>query len=656
MTDLDGQVSVRKSARQRRPNKKYSADEITNIDILSSASEEEVQAWQQLAGSDNDDEFDVTQVVEQTNDPEEDVISSASAASDGSGIATPHEDFDDAASYASADATRAREDGHVTSPDRQAKENPNLYRKRKNPQAGPHTRGLGESVTSFGKGSKADYVYSLVGNAPQDLLHMVRCRDQWLEDVAAPRRPHPSGTKGMRHFFSHPEEIRHFEATEGWDWYYGHGGCQRFAEVQQSHHLSADEGINYIPQPSHPQQTVFIGPYGRQSRFDLPLFQSMGLDQAWKHAPLTNGPEGPEGVEPTPSESRKRRDGWMINVGTGVRSVEWAPNHSGDTQYLAIATLQPKNHGQIGRLKFSPAFTAQSFPSSIQIWSFSASEAADRQSLLDPDHPPRLRMVICFGWGDAKHLRWCPMPRNFRSPDQEETKTPIGLLAAVFSDGNVRVLNIHLPESSTQETIYLNSTNAAFTAKPPSTLCTSVTWLSPTHLAVGCANGHLAIWSIYPHPSSLPPSLSPPPPILYTPLHTTYILTLTTAYPILPHLLATSSASGHLRLTSLLNPTFDSVLSPRMRHAPSAIAFSEPCAAFLTADDNDSMRAWPVRRFFAPINIARIPAPGMCIATGVCHSGVLAGCADGTVCAVNPLRKLWFPKALGKLLPVFRSE
>ncbi|KAL8994040.1 MAG: hypothetical protein Q9188_007181, partial [Gyalolechia gomerana] len=473
MSDLDSPVPVRKSGRQRQPNKKYGADEITNLEILSSASEEEVQAWQQLAESDNDEEFDVTQVVEETNDPEEDVISSASAASDGSGIATPHEDFDDAASCASADATRAREDGDVPTPNLGTKDHTNLYGKRRKIQAGTHTRGVGETVTSFGKSSKADYLYSLVGKAPKDLLHMARCRDQWLEDIAVPRRPNPTGTKGMRHFFSHTDETRHLEATEGWDWYYDHGGRQRFEEVQQSHHLSADEGINYIPQPSHTQRTIFMGPYGRQSQFDLPIFHTMGLDQAWQHAPPPNGFEE---VDSTPPESRKRKDGWMINVGTGVRCLEWAPNHSGDTQYLAISTLQPKNPEQIGRLKFSPAFTAQSFPSSIQIWSFSSSEAADRQSVLDPDHPPRLRLVICFDWGDAKHLRWCPMPRKFRSQDQNEEKIPIGLLAAVFSDGNVRVLDIHLPEPSIQEAAiptYLKSTNAAFTAKPPSTLCTS---------------------------------------------------------------------------------------------------------------------------------------------------------------------------------------
>ncbi|KAL9602368.1 MAG: hypothetical protein Q9219_001934 [cf. Caloplaca sp. 3 TL-2023] len=666
MSNLNEPVSVRKSGRQRQPNRKY-FNEVTTLDILSSASEEETQTWRRLSPSDDDDdEFDATQVAEELNNAEEDVVSSVDAASEGSGIATPQEDLDDAASYASADVPQPREDGPL--PPRRTMDSAGLYKRRKRPKDGTHSRGVAETVAPQAKGSKADYLYSLVGNAPQDLLHMARSRDQWCEDVAVPSNPNSDGSKGMRHFFSHTKEKRQMEATEGWDWYYVHGGQQHFEEVQRSHPLSATEAVAYIPQPAQKERTVFMGPYGMQSRFDLPTFQSIALDQAWKQS-LRTGDSAE--AEPEKPRDQDRRNGWMFNVGTGVRCLEWAPNQSGDTQYLAISTLQPKNTEQIGRLKFSPAFTPQSFPSSIQLWSFSSATVSNRESLLDSDLPPRLRMVICTDWGDAKHLRWCPMPRTFRYSDYDNKKTPIGLLAGVWSDGHVRVLDIHLPPNPGQGISYVKCTTAAFSAKPPSTLCTCVTWLSPTDLAVGCANGYLALWSIYPHPSSAlppppppqplssssPPSSPPPPaPNLYTPIHPTYILSLATAYPLLPHYLATASASGHLRLTSLLNPRTDHVLSPRMRNAPSQLHFSEPCNAFLTVDDNDSLRAWPLRRFFSPVNIARLPSSGACLATGNFHPCVMVGCADGTACAVNPLRKLLFPKATSWRLPVFKHE
>ncbi|KAL8838742.1 MAG: hypothetical protein Q9170_001991, partial [Blastenia crenularia] len=499
MSGPSGPTPLRKSGRKRQPNRKYSKTEITNLDALNSASEEETPAWQQpVVESSNDEEFDVAQLGdEEANDPEADEISSADAASDGSGIATPHEDFDDAASYASAEVVPIIEDGDLPPegdelPSRRAKDQSYLWRRRKKLESGIHRRGIVEPSAPRANGSKGDYLYALVGNAPEDLIHMARSRDQWAQEIAVPRRPNPRGTKGMRHLFSHTEEIRTMEATEGWDWYYDHGGRQRFAEVQQSHTLSAAEGMKYIPQPSHTKRTIFMGPYGRQSRYNLSVFQSLALDQAWKYAAQVH--RTGEEAEPQQPKEHKRRDGWLLNVGTGVRCLEWAPNHSGDTQYLALSTFQPKNPEQIGRLKFSPAFTPQSFPSSIQIWSFSSASAIDRESLLDPDHPPRLRMVICTDWGGAKALSWCPMPRNFREPDQENG-TPIGLLAAVWSDGNVRVLDIRLDNQppSQEEPIYKAYATAAFTAKPPSTLCTCITWLSPTDLAAGCANGYLAI-------------------------------------------------------------------------------------------------------------------------------------------------------------------
>ncbi|KAL8700107.1 MAG: hypothetical protein Q9201_005636, partial [Fulgogasparrea decipioides] len=436
---------VRKSGRARQPNKKYSVDAFAGLDILDSVSDEEAEAWEQLENNDNDEEFDEAKSVEEVNDPEEDEISSAEAVSDGSGIATPLEDSGDAAVV---DESRTEDHGNSLTG---RKTNYNYhYRQRRNQEAGTHIRGIADPVGAKAKGSKADHLYSLFGNATADLLHMARSRDQWADTATLPRRPNESGSRGMRHFFSHTEEKRRMESTVGWDWYYIHGGRQHMARLQQSQSLSPQEGIEYIPHPSHPRRTIFMGPYGRQSRFDLPFLQTMPIGEAWKNAPAPNLTEE---VGPGRPRSQKGRDGWVLNVGTGVRCLDWAPNHLGDTQYLALSTLQPKSNESFGQSKFSPAFTAQSFPSSVQIWSFSSCEAPDRKSLLDPDHPPRLRLVICTDWGDAKHLKWCPMPRDFPEEGQEG-KIPIGLLAAVWSDGHVRVLDIHLDNTDTQDTHY----------------------------------------------------------------------------------------------------------------------------------------------------------------------------------------------------------
>lgn len=460
--DEDEPVSVRKSGRKPQP-KKFSQDEITNLDIFSSASEEEVNSLellQQLVDSSNDDEFDSDQAAAESDDPEEEVFSSEGAASDGSDVATPVEDYEDAASYASEDEARAREDGDII-PGRQSKGYDYVYAKRKKPEAGTHIRGVPESASSS-KGSRPEFLYSLFGNATKDLVHLARSMDQWGNDLALPRKRNESGRKGIRHHFSHDAEKRRFEATEGWDWYYKYGGRQEFAEVQRTHTLTSEEGMLYVPQPSHTQQTVFMGPYGRQSRFDIPTFQSLCLDEPWRNAPPVNGVEEQIAEPPNP---RKQKNGWLLNVGTGARSLEWAPNHSGDTQYLAVSTLQPKDREKIGQLKFSPAFTPQSFPSSIQLWSFSSSEKPFRETLLDSDNPPHLQLVVCTEWGDPRHLTWCPMPRDFQECDYEGGRIPVGLLACIWSDGHVRVLDIHLER--TDNTTFVKYTAAAFTAKPP---------------------------------------------------------------------------------------------------------------------------------------------------------------------------------------------
>ncbi|KAL8690821.1 MAG: hypothetical protein Q9218_003817, partial [Villophora microphyllina] len=96
----------------------------------------------------------------------------------------------------------------------------------------------------------------------------------------------------------------------------------------------------------------------------------------------------------------------------------------------------------------------------------------------------------------------------------------------------------------------------------------------------------------------------------------------------------------------------------RIRHAPTQIAFCEPAHAFVTVDD-DSVRLWPIRRFWSSVNVSKfggVGAGGMCLATGSCHVAVCVGGADGTVSVTNPLRKLHYPRVGTWQLPVFKHE
>ena len=442
---------VRTSARGRIPSKKYSVEELTGFDVLSSASEEDFEAWGQLAESDDDDEFDEAQGIEEANEPEDDESSSSGEESDGSGIITPVENdlLDDELAEADDLAGHTQENG--PSLPRQSLSYSHLYRPRKAQEPGTHIRGIADPISAKAKGAKADYVYCLFGSAAKDLVHVARSRDQWAHSSTLPRRPNKDGSRGMKHFFSYTEEDLQLEAKVGWDWYYIHGGRRYMSSLQQTHGIPPAEALKYIPQPLQRHRTLFMGPYGRQTRFDLPFLQSLATNEGSRHAAEANGSPIDD---PGQSNKAKVRDGWMLNVGTGVRCLDWAPNQSGDRQYLALSTFQLESNEKFGESSFSPAFTPQSFPSSIQLWSFSSSATSDRESLLDPDWPPCLSLVICTDWGDAKHLQWCPFPRNFREEDYEEGKIPIGLLAGVWSDGHVRVLDISLKHTESHDTQY----------------------------------------------------------------------------------------------------------------------------------------------------------------------------------------------------------
>lgn len=168
-------------------------------------------------------------------------------------------------------------------------------------------------------------------------------------------------------------------------------------------------------------------------------------------------------------------------------------------------------------------------------------------------------------------------------------------------------------------------------------------WLSPTDIAVGCANGFVAVWSIL--SSSRGSSSKHPLPYFYQQIHSTYILSITSAYPTHPHLLCTTSMDGEARLTSLLDHKKDMVETNRMRVGPPHISYSPWLHSFVTSDENDFVRLLNLRRFFATSAVARMSSPASALAPcSPCHPSILMGCTGGSVIATNPLRRLLHSK------------
>ena len=416
---------IRKSGRQRVPNKKYSIDDSASLDVFSSDSERGLETLQQLQDSKNDNDFQDDHGEENVDED-----SPADGISDASTILTPGERHEDVHTYASSDPEE-HDPAAITK-----------YHKRKakvyasDQDANVRFRGMPENMMRSDHESSRLKLYS--GSDVKDILHVIRSRDQWAADPTLPSR------KRMRHQISHTEEKRQMEATVGWDWYYDQGGREYFGRKQKVRGLSSEEGLAYVSQAANSSLSFLMGPYGRQKVFTLAASQSLALAETW-YTSFESSEQNMEGSK----DCKQRRLGWMLNVGTRIRCLDWAPNHHGATQYLALAVANASASIRATTLIEAPAFTPSCpAPSSIQIWAFDASEKSK-----DSTPPPELQLVFCTEWGEIAQLKWCPVPRARRNEDALG-KISVGLLAGVWGDGCARVLDVQLEKGQGAITSY----------------------------------------------------------------------------------------------------------------------------------------------------------------------------------------------------------
>ncbi|KAL9129540.1 MAG: hypothetical protein Q9217_002027 [Psora testacea] len=652
---------TRRSGRRHVQNQKYKeATETleTLNNVLSSDSEEELLVRTLQADPKDDEDFTADQAVPPSDSPDS-PRSEASDGSDSSAIATPLEDYEDAHSYASSETDAPRSGMCMHRRSKAGKQQHGATKEA--------TRSRGIPETALKTDNKISRLHLLSGPARKDVMHLVRSGNQWGNDVTLPRRSR------MRLPFSHTEEKREFEGTVGWDWYYEQGGKEAYAERQRLRGLSADEAARYLPKRA--SHNLLMGPYGRQKLFHISTLDSLNVDDAWKVA------TGEHTLDDQERPRKRRRHGWLLNVGRRVRSLDWAANQDGDIQYLAIATksAMPK-----GTSTEAPAFTpASGTPSGVHIWAFAVSqEFSATESTIESSRPPKLKQVLCTDWGDVKQLKWCPTPRSFRN-EEADGKVPLGLLAGVWDDGCARVLDVQLDRDQNSGSTYsetpravVNIESAAFTAEPPpNSICTCLAWLSATDLAVGHSNGYLSIYSIVPTSpltprppdtdtaqdvsSSTTDTATYPQPWLHIALHQTYIIAITSAYPSFPTLLASTSMSGHTRLTSLLDPQTSYVQSRRTQTPGSTILYHDGLYGCIYPDDGKENITFTGLRFWGnAIGFGKAAGWGglSCVDVGKVHAVVAFGTADGRIVVTNPIRKVLTKKKQGYQQTLFRHE
>jgi len=633
MTDS---TPARRSGRQRVPTQKLKDDVFETLKlVLSSDSEDEEILQQQLLVEDDSDDFPENQVAEDLDDEDEDE-SLAEDSPDGSEILTPVEVYEDAHSYASTDSASPG----VPQAARRKPIERNVHK-----DVNVHSRGMPENPL------KQDYTRSIIklfsGEGEKDIFHIVKAKDQWAADPTLPKR------RNMRHGISYTDDQRQMEATIGWDWYYDQGGRETFTTRQNVQNLTVDEAQPYSQITRHGDQEFVIGPYEKQKRYSLAPAQTLGLDEAWRT---------PEDQEPHP---KRRRHGWILNVGTCVKCLDWAPIQDGNVQYLAVATAKTANSPR-SSTSDPPAFTPLPAPSVLQLWTFptlGSQENIER---------PYVHSHLCSDWGETKQLKWCPVPRKARSSPSD---AHIGLLAVICGDGHTRVLDIRIDPNQGLGT-FAKYHGSGFAAPPPAgNVSTCLAWLSSTDLAIGYSNGHLAIYDICPSARSIPSDTADrnvpresstihqeePVPWLSMPLHTTYIMSLSSAYPTHPALLTSISLAGYLRLTSLVAPKTDYVLSARTRSPPTSLAYCDSLMSVVgTEESSETIKLWGLRCFYASFQCAKLPAPpgpgNGTVDAGRCHSTIATGSADGSVMVTNPMRKVLGRKQSGYQQCIFKHE
>lgn len=427
-------LKPRKSGRHRRSNRKYTLEPLWEAHTQVSKSENEAKR-----AFDNEDEDEFRNEQTDNTSAEDEPI--ANDASDASGAAVPGQDSEDES--LNSEDSRSSDIGESPRPARNhyGTKGSAYDKKQKIHQNDQHYRGLVEQRKHIH--GRQSVLMQMFGPHKEDWISVLRSRDQWLASPTLPNKGF--GIKrigGMRHFFSHTEEMRSIEGGVGWDWYYSDGGREAFSDRQKTRTLTPTDGVAYVPKSSKPAINILMGQYGKQKVFSLPYLEYLCLDEAWKAPESTSFDIGSEKCD-------KKREGWILNAGTSIRCLAWAQNQA-QTQYLAISTITLKSPDSS---KVSPAFTpSDPLRSGIQLWAFTPRLESDF-GFLDSKRRPQLLLVICTDWGDAKQLKWCPVPRIPRD-EKSQGIISIGLLAGIWTDGYVRVLDIQIEKSDGSITNY----------------------------------------------------------------------------------------------------------------------------------------------------------------------------------------------------------
>ncbi|KAH8106919.1 hypothetical protein BXZ70DRAFT_915612 [Cristinia sonorae] len=407
--------------------------------------------------------------------------------------------------------------------------------------------------------------------------------------------------------------------------------------------LSGEQAAEYLPTNSDTDKTsspisCSFGKYGQQSRVALKTFDSVKLST---YLPGSTS--------------------HVFNAGASVWGLDWCPIYPDDREahsyrkYLAVAPFPTKSHTSlVGARTERPANAC------IQIWTWSPTELSDTErSAVDEgrEEDPgimRCELVFCIESGAARELKWCPLPSNDSPDGTVSGPQKLGILAGTFEDGSVSLYAVPDPadiRSKVKATpssgpVFVRLTTPLLRMELEDTTAWCFDWANSETLAVGCANGWVAVYDVG---SALRTSDKQIIPTHYFPVHQSAVKVIswvraptTSATGEItadnPTVIATGGYDGLACLRDIRENT--AVDLNRTRDTVNSMNFSTFYAGPVTTDQENTVKAYSL----APIMLGRghkfIEPNGPVLNVHSCdyHPQIAVGVTDGSCLTTNIMR------------------
>ncbi len=193
------------------------------------------------------------------------------------------------------------------------------------------------------------------------------------------------------------------------------------------------------------------------------------------------------------------------------------------------------------------------------------------------------------------------------------------------------------------------------TIKPPKEQTVQIscfTWVNMNRIAVGHTDGTVALWSIFPCQI-----------LQRHPVHLSPVMDIASGYPSHPFIIATIPMGGVFTLTDLNRPNQEMSYNPNLSVCiqPNLLSWCEILRGYVSIwpsafAGNSAIAFEHVRVFAQGRYVMTLDSQPTCLSIGRCHPCLLAGTTDGSLWAVNIMKKSYSHREASSKLRIFRHE